>query len=242
MSKLRQLVVVCLAFVLFPVASRAQESAPFSTVGIGVKASLLGFGAEVATPLIPRFNLRAGFNGFGYDRSFRKDGINYAGQLNFRSAEAHLDFFPFGGSFHISPGALLYDGNKIDANASVSGGQTFTLNGITYSSDSADPVIGTGKIDFKKVGPILTVGFGNLVRKHHRFSIPFEIGAIYTGAPRAALNLTGSACDSTGLNCSPIVSDPSIQNNIQAEQAKINKDTSTFKFYPVISLGFGVKF
>lgn len=231
-------------FICFPHFSLAQSesSAPFSTVGVGIKASLLGAGAEVATPLSRHFALRAGFNMLSYDRTFHKDGVEYAGQLTFRSSEAHLDWFPFGGGFHVSPGALLYNGNEIKANASVAGGQSFTLNGANYVSDASDPVTGLGRVNFKKAGPMLTAGWGNLVKRHGRFSIPFEFGAIYTGAPRAALNLAGSACDSTGVNCRAITSDATILANVQAEQAKINKDMAAFKFYPVISIGFGVKF
>lgn len=221
--------------------AQVESSRPFDAVGIGVKASLLGFGGEAATPLSRHFNLRGGVNLFGYDRAFHKDGVDYAGQIHFRSGEAHFDWFPFGGSFHLSPGALIYNGNQVTANASVSGGQSFTLNGTTYTSDPADPVVGTGKISFSKAGPMLTMGFGNLVPRRHRFSVPFEIGAIYAGAPTMALNLTGSACDSSGQNCSSIATDPTLQSNVQAEREKINKDVAPLKFYPVISLGFGVK-
>jgi hypothetical protein len=231
--------------VLFPKFSAAQHdsSTPFSSVGLGVKVSLLGAGIEAAVPLSRRSNLRGGFNAFSYDRGFSKDGVAYAGQLGFRSAEAHYDWFPFGHSFHLSPGVLLYNGNQISANASVAAGQTFTLNGTTYSSDPADPVTGTGKVDFKKAGPMFTLGWGNLLpRGHGRISVPFEIGAIYTGSPQASLNLAGSACDSSGANCSAIASNPSIQSNVVAEQNRLNTDMAAFKFYPVISLGFGVKF
>ena len=238
------LAVVFLMIAVLPGILVAQDSSkPFSAVGIGVKASLLGVGGEVATRVSRHLNLRAGANFLSYDRTFHKDGVDYAGQLQFRSGEAHLDWFPFHGSFHISPGSLIYNGNQVTANASVGAGQSFTLNGTSYTSDAADPVTGTGKISYQKAGPMLTVGFGNLVpRGHKHISIPFEIGAIYTRAPTFALNLAGSACDSSGLLCQPIATDPSIQANVVAEQAKINKDMSAFKFYPVISIGFGVKF
>jgi len=223
--------------------AQGDSPRPFSSVGIGIKASLLGAGAEVATPLSRRFNLRGGFNAFSYDRGFNKDGVAYAGQLSFRSGEAHLDWFPFGRSFHLSPGVLVYNGNRINANASVAGGQSFTLNDTSYISDPADPVTGLGKVIFKKAGPMLTAGWGNLLpRGRKRFSIPFEFGAIYTGAPQAALSLAGSACDSSGVNCRSIATDPTILANVQDEQTKLNKDMAPFKFYPVISLGFGVKF
>lgn len=236
---------VALLLLLVPAHSlgQAEGSRPFSEVGIGVKASLLGAGIEAATPLAPGFNLRAGFNAFSYNRTFAKDGVSYGGQLRFRSAEAHLDWFPFANGFHVSPGVLVYNGNQITANAAVPGGQTFTLNSTTYTSDPANPITGSGKIDFYKAGPMLSVGWGNLLpRGRHRFSIPFEIGAIYTGSPKVTLNLPGGACDSSGLNCQPINSDPSFQSNVTAEKGKLNKDMSPFKFYPVISVGFGVKF
>jgi hypothetical protein len=221
--------------------AQSESVAPFSAVGVGVKVSLLGPGVELATPLARRLNLGGGFNLFGYDRTFHKDGVDYAGQLQFRSGEAHFDWFPFGGSFHLSPGTLIYNGNRITANASVAAGQSFKLNGTSYTSDPDDPVVGSGKIAFNKAGPMLTMGFGNLVPRHHHFSIPVEIGAIYTGAPGMSLNLTGSACDPNGQNCSSIASTPAIESNVQAEKNKINKDMSSFKFYPVISIGFGVK-
>lgn len=236
----RNLVIAGLALSLSAFAQ--ESSAPFSSVGVGIKASLLGAGAEVATPLARHFNLRAGFNALSYDRGFDKDGVTYTGQLRLRSAEAHLDWFPFHGSFHVSPGALLYNGNQFHANAAVPGGQSFTLNGTSYMSDAADPVTGLGSVDFKKAGPMITAGWGNLVKRHGRFSVPFEIGAVYTGAPRAALSLAGSVCDPTGEICGPIASDPGVLANVAAEQAKINKDVSAFKFYPIVSIGFGVKF
>lgn len=221
----------------------AQDDDSTSRVGIGIKMSLLGAGVEVATPITGHSNLRAGFNAFSYDRTFHSDGIAYAGQLRFRSVEAHYDWFPFGGAFHVSPGVLVYNGNQFTANASVPGGQTFTLNHVTYASDPSDPVGGNGKVDFNKAGPMITVGWGNLLpRNHRRFSVPFEVGVIYTGAPKAALNLNGSACDASGANCLAINSDPSIQANMQAERDKLNRDMSSFKFYPVISIGFGFNF
>jgi hypothetical protein len=224
-------------------SAQSESSQPFSRLGIAIKASLLGAGVEAATPLTSRSNLRAGFNIFNYDRGFNKDGVAYAAQLRFRSVEAHYDWFPFAGSFHLSPGVLVYNGNQLAAIASVPGGKTFTLNNTTYSSDAAYPIAGTGKVDFVKVGPMFTVGWGNLLPRNHRhFSVPFEVGVIYTGAPRTALTLGGSACDAAGVNCRSVQTDPTFQANVQAEKDKLNRDMTAFKFYPVISVGFAFNF
>jgi hypothetical protein len=74
------------------------------------------------------------------------------------------------------------------------------------------------------------------------WSIPFEIGAARQNAPRATLSLAGGACDPTGLFCQDITNDPTFQSNVKAEQDKLNKDMSSFKFHPLISIGFGYKF
>lgn len=223
--------------------AQVESTKPFSRLGIAIKASLLGAGVEAATPLTTRSNLRAGLNLFRYDRGFNKDGVAYAARLRFRSIEAHYDWFPFAGGFHLSPGMLVYNGNQLEANASVPAGDTLTLNDVTYTSDPADPLTGNGKIDFVKAAPMFTVGWGNLLpRNHRRFSVPFELGFVYTGAPRTTLHLGGGACDGNGLNCRAIASDPTFQTNVQAERDKLNHDMSALKFYPVISVGFAVNF
>lgn len=214
-----------------------------SKVGVAVKISLLGIGAEVATPLTYHTNIRAGFNAFSYGSGFNNDGINYNASLSFRSFETHFDWFPFAGGFHVSPGLMVYNGNQITANAAVPGLNSFTLGGTTYVSDPANPITGTGKIGFSKVGPMLTAGWGNLVpRSNKHIVVPFEFGVLFQGSPQATLNLVGNACDSTGANCQNVSSNTAFQNNVIAQQNKLDNDMSFFKVYPIISLGFGYKF
>ena len=212
-----------------------------SHVGIGLKISTLGAGIETAVPLAAKANLRGGVNFFQYNRATINDGIHYAGQLQFRSAEAHFDWYPFGG-FHVSPGVLFYNGNQLTANATVPGGQNFTLNGTAYQSESTDPVTGTGKLDFVKVSPSIMLGFGNLIpRSGRHYSFLFEFGGAYQGSARVALNLTGSVCDTNGANCVP-TSNSTVQANVLAQQQKIRNDINPYRFFPVVSLGVGFNF
>ncbi len=220
----------------------AAGRSSYSRIGIGVKFSTLGVGVEVGTPLGRKFNVRGGFNIFRYSRLITSDGIQYDGQLRFQSAEAHLDWFPFGG-FHISPGLLFYNGNNVTATAMVPGGQTFSEGGVTYESDPTTPVTGSGKLDFVKVSPTIMFGVGNLIPRNGRHYIfLFEVGAAYQGSARVALNLAGNVCDTAGMNCRAISSDPTVQSNIQAQQVKIQNDVNPYRFYPVISLGVGFNF
>lgn len=226
-----------------PSSSKASLEASEPRVGIGVKGSFLGGGVEVAARVTHHTNVRAGFNMFTYSRDFNKDSIAYNGQVNFKTVEAHYDIFPFAGSFHVSPGVLAYIGDPITATAAVPGGQSFSLGGTTYYSDTGTPVTGNGKIDFNRAAPMATFGWGNLVPRNHRhFSVPVELGVAFQGSPKATLNLAGNVCDSPGVNCRSVASDPTVQSNILAEQTKVNNSMSFFKAYPIISVGFGYSF
>ena len=212
----------------------------FSRIGFGVKVGLLGVGFEAATPIARDLNLRGGGNFFNYSRSFDIDGINYAAKFNLRSVEASLDFFPWAKAFHISPGAILYNGISLDANANVPSGSRFTLNGHTYVSSSTNPVAGTANVDLNHFAPKLTFGFGNLIPRNGRhFSIPFEIGFAYIGDPKVKLNFTGSACSPTYpvSNCQDVTTSQQIQSDIAAQEAKFQKDTSAIKLMPLFSIG-----
>jgi hypothetical protein len=222
-----------------PASAGGHSSLP--RLGIGVKIGLLGVGVEAATAVMRRANLRGGFNDFTFNRAFSKDGIHYGGRLQLRSVEAHFDYYLFGG-FHIGPGALLYNGNKGTATASVPAGNSFTLGGTTYYSDAADPVTGSGTLSLNKFAPMVTLGSGNLLpRSHRHWSINLEGGFAFQGSPKVGLNLAGSTCDVTGTVCQPISSNANIQANIASEEAKIDRKLRPFKYYPVFSIGFGWK-
>ena len=225
------------------VESEHGTSGDQGTFGIGVKAGLLGVGAEVAARVTHRSNVRAGFNVMGYSRDFSKDSVTYDGHLSFRTIEAHYDFFPWAGSFHVSPGMLAFIGDPISARAIVPGGSSFTLGGHQYFSDTANPANARGKIDFNQAAPMVTVGFGNLIHRDSKhFSVPVEFGIAFQGSPKTTLTYAGSVCDSPGVNCRNVASDSTVQANVISEQGKINHSLSPIKVWPIISVGFGYKF
>jgi hypothetical protein len=244
LQQFRFVVFACTLLLSSTTVALGQSDSELGSVGVGVKVSTLGVGAEVATYVARQVNFRAGFNVLGYSTDFSKDGIPYDGHLNFKTIEGHIDIFPFGGKFHVSPGFLAYLDDPIKATAFVPGGQSFTLGGEVFYSDTAAPTTGTGKIDFNQAAPMLTVGWGNLVPRRHNkhFSFPFELGVAFQGPPKATLNLAGNVCASAGANCSPAASTPIVQTQVVAEQNKINNSVAFFQAYPIISVGFGYKF
>ena len=225
-------------------ASGQQPEAPLKhfSFEVGVKFSLLGAGIDAAVPVTPRSNVRVGFNAFNYSRNDNQDGIFYSGEITFRSLQATYDWFPLRGTFHLSPGLLVYNGNRLKANASVPGGQIFTLHNSSYMSDPTNPVQGKAGVDFFKTNPMVLVGWRNVIPHARRVEIPFEFGLIYDGTPRSSLVLSGGACDPSGANCRNISTDPTIQSNMQYVRDQFSRKVSPFKVYPVVSLGLAIPF
>jgi hypothetical protein len=212
--------------------------------GVGLTAGSLGAGIQGAVSVTKYSNVRGGFNDFSYSDTFSKDGVSYNGTLKLRSAQVTYDqYFPHLGGFHISPGALIYDGNAGNATASVSSGQTFSLGSTTYFSGQGNPVNGTGTIGFRKTAPMVLLGFGNILpRSSRHFGVSVEAGVVFEGSPNTKLNLAGTACTiSATAGCLNAATDPTVQANVLSEQNKLNTDLNPFRYYPVISLGISYK-
>ena len=174
-----QAVVSVLVLGVFSSMAAFAQDAPNQkphTIGVGVKMSSLGAGIEFSARLTRRTNVRASFNAFAFDHDFTKDSVVYAGYLNLRSLQANYDWFLFGGAFHLSPGLLVYNGNRVRANASMALSQA--------GGDFNGPITGNGAIEFAKFAPMFLVGWGNLVpRSGKHFSFPFESASSIPARP-----------------------------------------------------------
>jgi hypothetical protein len=226
-----------------PTATRLR---PFSEVGLDWHVGIGGIGFDVASPLSRKFNFRSGADFFSYAASFQDQGADITANLRLRSGHASVDWFPFGGRFRISPLVVYGNNNRVTATALVPSGSTVTLNGQDYISSYTDPLHGSGSIDFHKISPGLSLGFGNIIpRKKGHFSVPVEAGFYYVGQPGLRVAFTGSACDPTqpaAIGCQSVDTDAGFQQNLAAFTARNNHNLSYASFFPILSLGFGYRF
>jgi hypothetical protein len=113
-----------------------------------------------------------------------------------------------------------------------------------HFSDPSKPVLASGRVNFNQVSPTVTFGWGNLVRENKHFTFPVELGIAFQGSPKSTLGLTGNVCTQQGnpATCVDAATDPNVQANMISEQNKINNSMKPFKFYPIVSFGFGYKF
>jgi len=215
---------------------------PFSALAVMTKAGFEGLGVDVATPLAAKINLRVSLSYTNVSPTISYDGVAVDGNIKLRTASVSVDLFPYHSTFHISPGVTLFNQNHATVIVDVPAGQTFTIEDTDYTSDPADPIKGNFYFHMgRKIGPSLTVGWGNMLRADSHWSIPVDFGVEYVGTPVFALYVTGSACDPYD-GCFPIPSDASTQANLQQEQATINKDIAPLRFFPLLSVGLSYRF
>jgi hypothetical protein len=234
--KIKRFGIVIVAAALIPIMALAQDSLP--RIAAGVKVSTLGIGFEGTTAVTRSSNVRGAFNFFNYDHTYNKDGITYDAMAGFRSLQFTYDQYLIKG-IHVSPGLLAYNGTHSDGTAFVPSGQTFTLGGVRYFSGQGDPVNGTARVDFRTAAPLVLIGVGNpLPRSGRRFGFNVEAGIVFQGSPHTTLNLTGTACAvGPTVGCVNAATNPAVQSNIQAQEAKITNDLDPLKYYPVLSFG-----
>ncbi len=228
--------------------SKKVSDGPLSHVALGGGISPLGVNLQAAINLNRYMNFRGVGNVFNYSvNNIKTNGLNINGKLNFATAGASLDIYPFPNhGFRLSPGGLFYNKNAVSADVTVAGGTSFTLNGVTYYASSTDPITGNGGLGLNTRNPAfsMTAGWGNTIpRRGGHWSFPFEIGAAFVGAPSLNMALTsGQACDAQGLNCVYVATDPNVQENLLAQLQKYKSDLSPFQYYPIVNFGAAYSF
>jgi hypothetical protein len=225
-------------------AATEGSTRPFSGVAVAVKFGLAGVGFDVATPLVPqRLNLRGGASFFSYSPNITtSDNLTINGAIKFQNADVMVDYFPFRGRFRLSGGMTVYNFTNLSATINVPAGTSFTLgNTKYYSAPSPNSLAGTGVFNFGgKTAGRVTLGTGNMLPKKGRFTFQSEVGVQFFSQPTVAFAFTGQGCTSyngvTYSGCGPVSS-----TDVSAEQSKIQNDLTDLRFFPVLSIGLGIK-
>ena len=216
---------LAVAAALFMAAGGVPAGA--ADVAIGAKASTLGFGIDLTGRLARTLNARAALHpGPSYSHSATESDIEYEFEIQLLSASAGLDWHPGGGGFHLSGGFVL-NRNEVDALARPTG--NYEIGGTTYSSAQVGALRGT--LAFKDLAPYAGLGFGNAVGSGKKLGITFDLGLVFAGSPKVDLAATG-----------PIASNASFQRDLDEEEAEVEDEISTFKYYPLVSLAITYKF
>lgn len=213
---------VLVALALLPAVSHAENMAVTGKIGT------LGYGAELNMGFSDSLTGRVGFNTFTYKYNGNSNQVNYDFKLQLQTVSALADWYPFSGSFRTS-GGLLYNNNKMTFNA-VPGAAGYIIgnNPTPYTAAEVGSLQGT--MAFNKVAPYLGIGWGNPVAKGKGWGMTSDIGVLFQGSPKTTLTATcGTALIPSACT--------QLQTDAATENTKLQNDLSSFKFWPVISLG-----
>jgi len=201
-------------------------------VGVGVRVSTFGFGADLDVGASKWATFRLGYHGINYGREFTDTNVTYDGKIKISAVSGIVDWNAFGGGLHLSVGAVS-NGPKINVVGRPTNG-TFTFNGNTYQASEVGSVSGTITVG-KSVAPYVGFGWGNVVSDKHSVTFLFDAGAIHTGAITSSLVVS---CNPSlpSVTCDQLTADAN------AERADLETKASSYRWYPVVGVGFGVKF
>jgi hypothetical protein len=240
-------------------ASKYASPEPFSRLALSGGIGLGGINMQAAVEANRYLNIRGIGNYFTYSVNNVKingnngsNGVDVSGKLNFAEAGLALDYYPWPNhGFRLSPGLTLYNANGVSASGVATSGTSITLGSQKYYSDSVNPMSVSANLGLNthKQAFTMTTGWGNMLsRRGGHWSFPFELGAIFTGAPTVGLNITGSACTNqadaatNGPSCVNMATNTTAQSNINAQISKYKSDVNPLQVWPIFSFGVAYNF
>jgi hypothetical protein len=215
----------------FATASNAAD------VGVYVNGGTTGFGLGVAAPLAENVTGRLGFDTWKKSITKSDSNGNYNVDLKLQNIAALADWYPFAGVFRATFG-LVANGNKATLTATPSSSAMYTFNGNDYSADKLG--FYAGEMKFNSTAPYLGIGWGNPVAKSKTWGFVTDVGVLFQGSPKVTSTVT---CSATFLAApGGVAACQQLQADVATSTAKLESDTSSFKYWPVISIGVSYHF
>lgn len=222
------------ALALACLAAPAASPAATPDWAVAVRAGTLGAGLDLDLGLSPSFGMRVGFAGFNINHNVDTTDVDYNGRLQLRTVTGLLDWYVLDGGFHLTAGVA---GNDTKLNVVGQPGQgTYTIDGNTYTSSQLGSLRGQLKFG-NSVSPYVGFGWGNPAGENSRVHFLFDVGAIYGGTPGVTLT---AQCGPAAPAGSPVCNQA--QSDVASEEAKLRHKADILQWYPVVSLGIGVRF
>ena len=210
---------LCALLLLAPLESEAD-----SNFGLGARAGTLGIGLEATWRALPWVDLRAGFNRHDYDNRGTHADIPYNATLAFDNYYTTANL-----RFPLNPLRLTVGvfSNSNELQLTSAGDGRLEIGGSTFNL--ADVGTMRGITSFSTTAPYL--GIGGDFAIFGRVGLNLDLGVLWQGKPRVTLNADGV-----------LESDPIFQSALEAERRELDNDISSYKAWPVFSLGIFVNF
>jgi len=186
--------------------------------GLGTTGFELGYAAKLA----PHAGLRVDGEFLNLKRTFDENGATYDTKLKFSVLGLYGDLF-LGQVFRFTGGFVV--GSRKVSGTGVASGGTITINGTDYPAAGESVQV---EAKFPSVSPYLGLGFGHS-QSSEGLGMYFDLGAVF-GRPKLKLTPSAGLLAAAG------------QDNVDAEQARLQDKMNKLRAYPVIKLGLNYSF
>jgi len=189
-------------------------------VAVSGRIGTLGLGVDASIGLTRQLGVRAGINFQPWQPEAEFEEVDFELDLPSPSYMGLLDWYPGGGSFHLTGGAVLF---SEDTEVRGRPTESVEIGDQTYTPEQ----IGTlsGAFVTTDLAPYLGIGFGKLGGKRG-VGLALDLGVAFHGKPDVRLAASG-----------PIAASPLFQANLREEEENIEDDAHWFRVYPVLAIG-----
>lgn len=214
-----------LGLVLAAPLARAAVSPHDFAMGVGVGTE--GIGGQLSTQLIRHtLDFNIGVSRFSHHFSFTADSTKFGANLRLGGEPIGFSWFPFHNGLKLDAGILI-NANHASVMGQPNSGNTYNVNGHTYTSSQ----VGTlhGDTNFRTAAPYVGIGYGDPFAGG-RWTFSVNAGVAFEGSPNVELTASGAS------------GNQQLQNDIKAEQAKVNNKLQFLQFWPQVSIGLTYRF
>ncbi|EPF77328.1 ornithine uptake porin CarO [Acinetobacter rudis] len=202
--------------------------------GVRAEVGTTGYGGAILWSINPYVGLALGYNGgdISWSDDLKVNGSKYDMDMDNKTAYLNAEIRPWGASdntfansFYVAAG-IGYIDNDYDLDRRVGSSRNFSVNGKDFQStaDGAH-IAGSMKYD-NDIAPY--VGLGIAPKFNKNWGVFGEVGAYYTGNPKASLRVvSGGATSNAGYN---------LEEELAHEERKI-QDKSRYEWMPVGKVG-----
>ncbi len=211
----------CLATLLL---AAAQPLAAQTQLSLGVALGTTGPAASVGVRSA-RFGVRAGTSFASWSYKQKLSGSSFEAELAFKDRQIVADYFPSGGSFHLS-GGVAGPPVRLQGRGRETLNHNYIINGVSWPASQVGDLL----VDIKWPGlsPYLGLGWSGGLGGE-RMKISADLGATI-GTPKVTLAATKATSGSA------------LESDVNVQRDRIQHDVNKWaRIYPVIALGIVIR-
>jgi len=231
-KRLSLAVLICLFGAAVQAADKPLEA--------GINAGTNGLGLELSYRFSDYLRVRGNYHFYDLDidtdaednNGVPNDELRYSSELQLSNFGLLADWYPWGGVFRVSGGAVLND-NDFSVEASCDNPSGCEVGGNNFSRTELGTI--STDIDVEDFGPYLGIGWDKPLDVTRSWILTFDIGAYYQGSPDIEMTSNGSCVNSALLGAA-------CRSALEEEENELEDELEDFVIYPVISLGIAYRF